>query len=119
MIETSFKQGTGTMEEEAANHMMSRAVADMLLRLYPDHMWLVNSDIRGGIINIFNPRVSTRKGYTIIVDDWLQENVVGDKVMRAGGEILERANMRRGRFNPEEYAALPRNFMGELILREI
>lgn len=119
MIETSLVQGSGTMEEEAANHMMSRAVADMLLRLYPDHMWLVNSDIRGGIINIFNPRVSTRMGYTIIVDDWLQENVVGNKVMLAGGEILERANMRRGRFNPEEYAALPRNFMGELILREI
>lgn len=119
MIETSFEQGTGTMEEEAANQMMSKAVADLLLRHYPDHMWLVNSDIHGGVVNIFNPRVSTRMGYTLVVEDWLQQNVVGKRVIMAGGEILERANMRRGRFNPEEYAALPRNFMGELILREV
>lgn len=119
MIETSMQHGTGTMEEEAANQMMSKAVADLLLRHYPDHMWLVNSDIRGGVVNIFNPRVSTRMGYTLVVDDWMQQNVVGARVVMAGGEILERANMRRGRFNPEEYAALPRNFLGELILREV
>ena len=119
MIETSFERGTDNAADEAANMMMAQAVSGLLLRHYPDHMWLVNADIRNGIINIFNPRVSTRYGYTVVVDDWLQERVVGNKVMLAGGEILERAGLRRGRFNPEEYAALPRNYMGEIILREV
>ena len=119
MIETSFERGTDSHEDEAANMMMAKACTDHLLRHYPGHMWLANADIRNGIINIFNPRVSTRYGYTLVVEDWLQQNVVGKEIMRAGGEILERAGLRRGRFDPVEYAALPRNYMGEVILREV
>lgn len=119
MIETNFERGTGSLEEEAANLMMAKAISELLLKHYPDHSWLVNCEIAQGIINIFNPRVSTRYGYTIVVDDWLVERIVGKKVIMAGGEILERGGMRRGKFDPEEYAKLPRNYAGELILREI
>lgn len=114
---THFTRGTDDPELEAANFMMAKAVTDRLMQHYPGHHWAVNANIRGGVINIFNMRISSKFGYQLVVHDWLQERVVADEVLRAGGEILERAGLRRGRFDAAEYAELPRNFMGDVIVR--
>lgn len=102
---------------EAANMDMAKVVTHRLMEKYPGHFWAVNADIAHGIINIFNMHISTKMGYVLIVDDWLAERVVANEVVRAGGEILERAGMTRGRFNAAEFAALPRDFMGDVIVR--
>lgn len=102
---------------EAANMDMAKVVTHRLMQFYPGHFWAVNADIAHGVINIFNMHISTTHGYVLIVHDWLKERVVADDVIRAGGEILERAGMRRGRFDAAEYAALPRDFKGDVIVR--
>ncbi len=114
---THFDAGTDEPELEAANFMMAKAVTDRLMQHYPGHHWAVNADIRGGVLNIFNMRISSTWGYVLVVHDWLIERVVADEVVRAGGEILERAGLRRGRFDAAAYAALPRDFKGDVIVR--
>ncbi len=74
--------------------MLCGRVADKLNNHYPGHLWAthLNSDKLGGILVIRNMAQSTRYGYvlhlsTIYADPDLK------CVMRAGGEMLERAKM--------------------------
>ncbi len=70
--------------------------ADKLNDHYPGHLWAVhlNSDKTGGVLVIRNLAHSTRYGYVLHLDK-LHEDPDLKKVMRAGGEILERANQKR------------------------
>lgn len=79
----------------ASDEILAKRAAEMLNKHYPGHLWAVNvnSDEKGGVMVIKNFSVSFRYGYTLHLsklDTGLK------KVMRAGGEILERAKMRRG-----------------------
>lgn len=80
--------------------LLAKRCGDLLSKKYPQHLWAVHVNSRGGVLNIFNPLVSTRFGYVLKLKDvYLDTNL--KCVMRAGGEILERAAMRRGTFNGE------------------
>lgn len=107
--------GTDDAELEAANMMMAEACCSALMKWYPGHFWAINADIRGGQIVVFNMHISQTHGYILNVDDWLQQHAVTKALMVAGGEILERHGMPRGKFDADIYATLPRNFMGEVI----
>lgn len=87
----TFDGHTYTSNDE----ILAKRAADMLNRHYPGHLWAVNvnSDEKGGVMVIKNFSVSYRYGYTLHLS---KLDVDLKKVMRAGGEILERARMRRG-----------------------
>jgi hypothetical protein len=80
--------------------LLAKRAADLLNKKYPYHLWGVHVDSRGGVLNVFCPVVSTRYGFTILLKE-----VYADPnlrcVMRAGGEILERAALRRRSFQGE------------------
>lgn len=80
------------------DEILAKRAGDLLERHYPGHLWAVfiNSEKTGGVMYIKNFRVSFIYGYVLHLS-----NVYADPqlkcVVKAGGEILERAHMKRGR----------------------
>lgn len=73
---------------------IAKQCADHLHKHYPGHLWAVNVNKDGGVVNIFNLALSSLWGYvlhttTVIHDPELK------CVMRAGGELLERARLKK------------------------
>ena len=72
-------------------------IANKLNEHYPGHMWAVNvnSQETAQVCNIFDFAISSRYGYVLHLST--VENDPSLKcVIKAGGEILERAKMARG-----------------------
>ena len=82
---------------EAADKELAMQAMQVLSKHYPGHLWAVhvNSEDQGGVMVIKNYRVSFMYGYILYLS-----TVYADPklkcVIKAGGEILERANMKRG-----------------------
>ncbi len=76
---------------------MSKKIADKLNQHYPGHLWAVNvnSEQTAGVCNIFNFAISKRYGYVLHLST-LQSDPNLNCVVKAGGEILERADFIRG-----------------------
>jgi len=79
-----------------SDEMLARDAAETLNKHYPGHLWAVNvnSDPKGGIMVIKNFAISSTFGMTLHLaklDPTLK------KVVMAGGELLERAKMLRGK----------------------
>lgn len=77
----------------ANEEILAKNAADLLNKHYPNHLWAVFVDSEGGILVIKNFSVSYRYGYVLHIAKLDPEL---KRVVRAGGEILERARMKRG-----------------------
>jgi hypothetical protein len=108
VVEGSFR--------ETADLALAKRLAEVLDKHYPGHAWAVNVDSEQGIATIRNLRLSGRWGFYLKLADLGYEGGIEREATRAGGEILERYRMSRGRFKPDEYAAMPGNTAGESIL---
>ena len=82
---------------------LAKRCADKLNQQYPGHPWAVhiNSEQLGGVLEIKNFAVSFRYGYVLKLERVYQDPSL-KCVVRAGGEILERAGMIRGRWNGQD-----------------
>lgn len=85
---------------ELDDMLLAKRASDQLAKHYPNHLWGVNVDSEGGVMNIFAFNISGRYGFrlklsTVYTDPDLK------CVMRAGGEILERAGMPRSYWDGE------------------
>jgi len=107
MVHISIKPETKYKIEPVEGHplgdvLLAKRCAEALNRHYPGHLWAVhiNDEALGGVLVIRNLAVSFRYGYVLKLD-----RVYNDPnltcVMRAGGEILERARMSRGWWDGE------------------
>lgn len=97
-----------------ANDMvLAKEIADTLHRHYPGHLWAVNVDGPNGIANIRDLLLSGQMGYVLKLGNMFSASDFGRDVVRAGGEILERFRLGRGRLNEAEYATLKTNFAGD------
>ncbi len=68
---------------------------------YPGWMWLLNPDEEAGVMYFYSLRLSGEWGYTVKIAD-LQKRKQPEKLaIMAGGEILERYNIRRGKYDRE------------------
>lgn len=90
-IETELRPEEGHKAEQA-DMILAKRAADKLHNHYPGHLWAVNVNSEGGVMVVKNMNVSFLYGYvlhltTVYADPGLR------CVMRAGGEILERAHM--------------------------
>jgi hypothetical protein len=81
--------------EQLQDMNMAKDIADTLFVQYPGYMWGVNVTSGVAVIKCLN--VSSNHGFVLhysqIKDD---AGFRKKEVLRAGGEILERAGMRRG-----------------------
>lgn len=77
-------------------------IANKLNQHYPGHMWAVNvnSVETAGVVNIFNFAVSSKYGYVLHLST-VQNDPTLKCVVKAGGEILERASFARGQAKGE------------------
>jgi len=80
-------------------NMASRA-ASQLDKHYKGYRWQVA--VRGAVAIVRNPALSADMGYFINLND--PSVTFEDAIMRAGGEILERHNLRRGNVDLTSYA---------------
>jgi len=87
---------------------VAQAVYLVLVNNYAGHPWHVMCE--GGLIRIRHMQLSADRGMTLGVDDLTPE---GAEVMRAGGELLERFNVSREKYNRDKIRELPRKFTGE------
>lgn len=90
------------LEASASLINLVKGCADTLERHYPGWMWAVRPDERGGIIDLFCMRISTKFAYTLHTPK-LHEDPTFTRVMRAGGEFLERFGFRRVPYSSDEW----------------
>lgn len=107
-------RGTGTMLEEQMNYELASVVGRYLHETYPGYLWRVNADIKGGIVNILCHDISTEKGCTLMVRDLIDQESARKLVHKAGGEMLERAKLNRGRMIEDEVATASRDLRGNI-----
>lgn len=69
--------------------LLVKGAADALERQYPNWLWAISPDERGGVVNIISMRLSGKWGYTLKVET-MQTDIHHRRVIRAGGELLER-----------------------------
>lgn len=105
---------SGDAALDAANLEMCKLCVGELMRMYPDHYWVVQSDIKGGIIDVFNMNISDAGAYTIKVKDW-SPLWVRRALLTAGGELLEMHGQPRGAFNEMTMMSAKRDLRGNIV----
>lgn len=100
----------------SANDMlMAKDIADTLNNHYPGHLWAVNVDGPNGVANIRDLLLSGQMGYVLKLVNMFSASDFKRDVIRAGGEILERYRMTRGRLDEGQYENLQTNFAGDFV----
>ena len=102
------------IQATVAEHEWAKRIAEALHTHYPSHAWGVSVDSHGGIAQIYNLRLSGRWGFIIKLKDLFHDTDM-KRVIRAGGELLERYKMKRGTFDAVAYNELPVDFAGNHI----
>jgi hypothetical protein len=108
------EQGTTTGNDQT----MAKIMAETLVDAYRAdgagnaHLWAVSFDSATGLAIIRNLLLSGEYGYVLKIPDIFSASSFIADVKRAGGEILERYRLGRGRFDQAQYAALKPNFAG-------
>lgn len=89
-----------TESADPANLPMAKEIAEILVAAYPSHSWYVRID--GGLVIIKNLAISTQAGMVRHLTT-LDHDAAARKrdVIRAAGEFLEAAHMRRGAYEGE------------------
>lgn len=110
-----FMRGTAEIAMERAQFELARMVGEHLHATYPGYLWRVNADFKGGIVNILCADVSMEKGCTLMASDFANSVEAMKLVTRAGGELLERARLHRGRMRETELVDAKRDLRGNII----
>jgi len=101
-----------------ANELVrAKQMADTLHKHYPDHLWAVTCDDYQGIVTVRNMSLSGAWGFVLKSDSMYSASHFDKEVMRAGGELLERYRVHRGRAEHDELAALPADRSGRLVFQ--
>lgn len=97
----------------AANDIvMAKQMAEALHAAYPGHMWAVACDGQIGFADVRNLALSGNWGFRIKLDEIYSGSQFKRQVLMAGGELLERYRMSRGKFNQDQYQGLQTDFAG-------
>jgi hypothetical protein len=97
------------------DYTMAKNVATVLHKHYPGHLWAVSAQSDQGIITIYDLYLSGKWGFVCHIADSQNDPNMKD-IVRAGGELLERYNMARGKFKEQALTDLPVDFSGNHIV---
>lgn len=99
----------------AANDLLiARGMAEALHAHYPGHLWAVTCDGKTGMADVRNLGLSGNWGYRLKLKNIYSGSQFQADVIRAGGELLERYRLSRGRLKLDEYSNLKSDFAGRL-----
>lgn len=101
---------TDRPELRANDLVVAKEMADTLHTAYPGHLWAVSVD--NGVAIVRNLNFAGNWGFRLYVEQAWSGSEFKKRVLRAGGEILERFRMARSRLDWDKYAELPVNFAG-------
>ena len=90
-------------------HELEKKVHHVLITAYPGHIWGVN--VHQGVITVKNMFTSGAMGFTLGI---MQLDRKMSQVVNAGGEILERYRLKRGRLQFDDILGKERDFQGKL-----
>ena len=107
-ILTGLDDGASTID--CHDMVLAKTAADALDKAYPGHLWAV--DVNGGMLNIRNLLLSGEWGYRIKQASLFTASDLNARVLKAGGEILERFALARSRFSEAQYGDLKTNIAG-------
>ena len=88
--------------------LLVKQAADLLEKQYPGWAWAITPDEAGGVINLHSFMLSGTWGYTLCIGG-LQADPQLRKVVKAGGELLERFGMPPGPFNRDRWLHMKRH----------
>lgn len=91
-----------------AEYFLSKRIAEVLMAHYPGHLWGVH--VNRSVVNIKNMSLSGSHGYVLHIQKFRTEDDFNRGVINAGGEILERFAVSRGRMRLDEITNLQRDF---------
>lgn len=91
-----------------AEQFVAMRIAQLLQAKYPGHLWGVH--VKRSVATIHNMALSGSHGYLLHMDKFRTEDDFNNKVIRAGGEILERFAVSRGKVRADELLNLKRDF---------
>ena len=97
--ESTYILDPDKLNVSASLEIVTKRAGAALEKKYPGWWWLLNPDENGGVFYIYSLRLSGEWGYTVKIKD-MQERPAKMAIM-AGGEILERYNIRRGKYDRE------------------
>jgi len=93
----------------------AKAVGTKLVKKYPGRQWGVQVNMKGGVMIVSCPSLSTEKGYHIYMDGKNIDELC-KTALTAGGEILERYNVsRRKDFDPQDLETLDFDWQDKVV----
>ena len=95
--ESSYIVDPNQLNVDGSLANLAKRCGEALEKRYPGWWWTINPDQVGGVIYIYSLRLSGEWGYTIKIAD-IQDDPQAKEAIIAGGEILERFNIRRGKY---------------------
>lgn len=104
------------ISRDKVDMVFAMRVNEVLQKYYPGHSWRVEVDTRTGIISILNMRLSGSIGCVLHMREAVTVSDLDKLVMRYAGELLERAQLSRLGFRPDEYMLLDRDNIGNHII---
>ncbi len=100
------RPGLGEVDEadpfKAADLFLTGQVADVLQRHYPGHAWLIEVSHAQGVVMLSIPLFMGRNKFVLHMTN-LKSDPGLRRVVRAGGEILERYRIPRQRFGLDHF----------------
>lgn len=99
---------------EANDIVMAKSMAEALHNAYPGHLWAVNCSGQTGMADIRNLALSGQWGFRLRLTDIYSASAFRKDVVMAGGELLERYRLSRGRLDIDQYSNLHGDFAGRL-----
>lgn len=94
--------------------LMARQMAETLHAAYPGHFWAVSCDGKTGMADVRNLALSGNWGFRLKLKNIYSASQFKKDVLTAGGEILERYRLNRGRLNDDQLSDRPTDFAGRL-----
>jgi hypothetical protein len=91
---------------------LAKQMADTLHRHYPEHLWAVTVNAKQGMADVRNMALSGNWGFRLHIPAIYSASEFDKRVRNAGGELLERYRIRRGRAQADDVLALPKDFAG-------
>lgn len=86
---------------DAADIALCGKVSEILNRHYPEHLWMVGADHQAGLIYVelpYDPIIRVYNlGFKLHITKLGNAKSMEKKVMKAGGELLERYKLKRGK----------------------
>ncbi len=88
-------------KNDAEDIIMCGKVSEILNRHYPDHLWMIGADHEAGMIYVelpYDTKIHVYNlGFKLHINKLGNAKSMQKKVVKAGGELLERYKLKRGR----------------------